>query len=506
MNAGRRRPSLLLVVVAVLAVVMLLPVGYVVAIGFQVGWPTLAPLVFRPKVGELLVNTVLLVVLGVPVTVVLGVGGAWLVERTNLPGRRVWAVLLAAPLAIPAFVSSYGWVSAIPSIGGIGGGLLVATLAYYPLVYLPAVATLRRLDPALEESARALGLGPWGVFARVVLPQLRLAVWGGGLVVALHLLSEYGAFALIRFDTFTTAIVVQYQSTFAGPAASALGIVLAGLCLILLVGESATRGTARYSRVGSGAARSAVVQRLGWSAPFALAALAALLVAAIGVPAASLVRWLSIGDPWSQRELPGAIIQTAGLAVTGAVVTVLVALPIAWLTVRRPGRLARFLEGAYYLASSLPAIIIALGLVTITIRIVPALYQSVFTVVLAYVIIFLPRALVSLRAGIAQAPVSLEEAARSLGRSPLAARAQVTLPLILPALGAGAALVGLGAANELTATLLLAPSGTRTLATQFWSASSSVAYSDAAPYALLLIALSFPSVAILFLQTRKRAR
>ena len=506
MRAGRLRPSLLLAVVMVLAVVMLLPVCYAVAIGFQVGWPTLAPLILRPKVGELLVNTVLLVVLGVPVTVVLGVGGAWLVERTTLPGRRVWAVLLAAPLAIPAFVSSYGWVSAIPSIGGIGGGVLVATLAYYPLVYLPAVATLRRLDPALEESARALGLGSWGVFARVVLPQLRLAVWGGGLVVALHLLSEYGAFALIRFDTFTTAIVVQYQSTFAGPAASALGLVLAGLCLILLLGESATRGTMRYSRVGSGAARPAVLQRLGPETPFALAGLAAMLGAAIGVPVASLARWLSTGDPWSQRELPGAIIQTAGLAVLGAVVTVLVALPIAWLTVRRPGRLPRFLEGAYYLASSLPAIIIALGLVTITIRIAPALYQSVFTVVLAYVIIFLPRALVSLRAGIAQAPVSLEEAARSLGRSPLVARAKVTLPLILPALGAGAALVGLGAANELTATLLLAPSGTRTLATQFWSASSSVAYSDAAPYALLLIALSLPSVAILFLQTRKRAR
>ncbi|RFA06525.1 iron ABC transporter permease [Subtercola boreus] len=505
--AGRwLRSPLLVVVVVVLAAVMLLPVGYVVAIGFQVGWPTLAPLVFRPKVGELLVNTVLLVVLGVPVTVVLGVGGAWLVERTTLPGRRIWAVLLAAPLAIPAFVSSYGWVSAIPSIGGIGGGLLVATLAYYPLVYLPAVTTIRRLDPALEESARSLGLGSWRVFARVVLPQLRLAVWGGGLVVALHLLSEYGAFALIRFDTFTTAIVVQYQSTFAGPAASALGIVLAGLCLLLLLGESATRGTARYSRVGSGAARPAVLEQLGWATPLAMAGLVVVLFAALGVPIASLVRWLSVGDPWAQRELHTAILQTAGLAVIGAIVTVLVALPIAWLTIRHPGRLPRLLESAYYLASSLPAIIIALGLVTITIRIVPALYQSVFTVVLAYVIIFLPRALVSLRTGIAQAPVALEEAARSLGHSPLAARARVTLPLILPALGAGAALVGLGAANELTATLLLAPSGTRTLATQFWSASTSVAYSDAAPYALLLIALSLPSVAILFLQTRKRVR
>jgi iron(III) transport system permease protein len=172
--------------------------------------------------------------------------------------------------------------------------------------------------------------------------------------------------------------------------------------------------------------------------------------------------------------------------------------------VRHPSRLARTLEGATYVSSSLPAIIVALALVTVTLRTVPALYQTPTTVVLAYVIIFLPRGLVSLRAGIAQAPIALEEAARSPARSPMAARIHVTLPLILPSIGAGTAVIALGAANELTATLLLAPNGTRTLATQFWSASSSVAYANAAPYALLLILLAAPAVAILFTQTRKR--
>lgn len=501
------RPSALLVVlVCAIAALMLVPVAYVVTIVFQVGWPTLAPLIFRPKVGELLVNSVLLVVLGVPLCVTLGVGGAWLVERTTLPGRRVWAVLLAAPLAIPAFVSSYGWVSAVPSIGGLGGGLLIATLAYYPLVYLPAAATIRGLDPALEESARSLGFGSWRVFVRVVLPQLRLAVWGGGLIVALHLLSEYGAFALIRFDTFTTAIVVQYQSTFAGPAASALGGVLATLCLVLLIVEASTRGRARYARVGSGVAHPAPRAKLGLFAPPALAALVAIGILALGVPIASLVRWLSAGGAWAQPGLPGAIIQTVLLAGGGAIATVLLALPVAWLSVRNPSRGSRMLEGATYVASSLPAIIIALALVTVTIHLVPSLYQTPFTVMLAYVIIFLPRALVSLRSGLAQAPVALEEVARSLGASPLRARLRVTLPLIAPAVGAGAALVGLGAANELTATLLLAPNGTRTLATQFWSATSAVAYADAAPYAVLLIVLSLPAVALLFAQSRKRAR
>jgi iron(III) transport system permease protein len=137
----------------------------------------------------------------------------------------------------------------------------------------------------------------------------------------------------------------------------------------------------------------------------------------------------------------------------------------------------------------------------VTLRLVPPLDQTVVTVMAAYVVIFLPRALVSLRAGIAQVPESLEEAARSLGSSPVAARLRVTGPLLAPAIAAGGALVALGAANELTATLLLAPTGTRTLATQFWSAASSIDYTGAAPYALLLILLSIPAVVLMFTQT-----
>ena len=199
----------------------------------------------------MLVNTVLLVVIATPLCVVLGVGGAWLVERTSVPGRRIWAVLLAAPLAIPAFVSGYAWVSAVPSIAGLGGGVLVSTLAYYPLVYLPAAAAIRGLDPALEESARSLGYGSWAVFFRVVLPQLRLAVWGGGLIVALHLLAEYGAFALLRFDTFTTAIMVQFQSRSPDRRRARWAVVLATLCLMLLRARVllARQGAVRQGRL-----------------------------------------------------------------------------------------------------------------------------------------------------------------------------------------------------------------------------------------------------------------
>lgn len=483
----------------------LVPVGYVVLAAIAMGWTELATLVIRPKVGELLVNTALLVVIGVPAAVVLGVGAAWLVERTALPARRVFAVAFVAPLAIPAFVASYGWASAVPSINGLWGGLLVAVLAYFPLVYLPVMAAIRGLDPALEESARALGLGSWRVFLRVVLPQLRLAILGGALIVALHLLSEYGAFAFLRFDTFTTAIVVAYQATFAGPNAAALGIVLVLLCIVLLGAESLARGRSRYARVGGGSPHPPILLPLGRTAWLATAASIALLTAAIAVPLSSVVRWMLRADAAEFDALASATGQTLGLAVAGALCTALVALPIAWLSVRHPSRLSRALEGAAYVASSLPAIIVALALVGTTLAVAPSLYQTAFTVVAAYVVIFLPRALVPLRAGLAQVPESLEEAARSLGVAPLRARLRVTLPLLLPAMGAGAALVALGAANELTATLLLAPTGTRTVATSFWSAASSLDYPAAAPYALVLVLLSIPAVALMFAHATGRS-
>ena len=130
-------------------------------------------------------------------------------------------------------------------------------------MYLPVAATLRRLDPAVEESARALGSDSAGVFFRVVLPQLRLAILGGGLLIGVHLLAEFGAFAMVRFDTFTVAIFQQFQVTFDGAAGSMLAGVLVLLCLVLLVAEAVARGSARFARIGAGAPRAATPVRLG---------------------------------------------------------------------------------------------------------------------------------------------------------------------------------------------------------------------------------------------------
>src|SRR5262249_14783077 len=156
---------------------------------------------------------------------------------------------------------------------------------------------------------------------------------------------------------------------------------------------------------------------------------------------------------------------TVLLAAVGAILTTLAAVPMAWLSIRAPSRLQRVLEDSNYIVGSLPGVVIALALVTIVVSVAPSVYQTIVTLLAAYVLIFLPRALISLTASIAQAPVELEQAACSLGRSPMQALWAITIRLAAPGVAASCALVGLGIINELTATQMLAPNGTYTLAT-----------------------------------------
>ena len=507
-RGGAKIPYLwVTIVTAIVSLISLVPLGFIVVITVQTGWETASKLVFRGRVGELLINTVLLEITTIPLTIVLAVALAWLTERTDLPGGRFWAWLAVAPLAVPAFVHSYAWVSLVPGLHGLKAGVLVSVLAYFPFLYLPVAAQLRRLDPAIEDAAASLGLNPWQVFFRAVLPQLRLAICGGSLLVGLHLLAEYGLYVMIRFDTFSTAIFDQFQSAFNGPAANMLAGVLVACCLLLLAIEAAMRGGERYARVGSGAARPADRRRLGWLVVPALALNMITVALALGVPFVTLSRWLYLGgfDIWRVDLVGGAFAQTLVLAIAGGVLATMAAAPMAWLSVRAPGRLQRVFEACHYYVGSLPGVVVALALVTITVRLVLPLYQTFATLFLAYVLLFLPRAMVGLRTSIAQAPVELERAAMALGRTPFQAVRQTTMRLAAPGVAASAALVALGITNELTATLMLSPTGVETLATKFWSLTSEIDYVAAAPYAVMMVLLSLPLTFLLYTQSRRAA-
>ena len=503
-GTSSRTPTPVLAAGVVVAVLCLLPLAVVGLEAFDVGGQAAWALVWRPRVGELLRNTAALVAVTVALTSVLGIGSAWLVERTTLPGARVWRVLLVCPLAVPAFVNSYAWVTVRPDLQGLGGAVLVTTLSYFPFVFLPVGAVLRGLDLGLEDTARSLGLGPWRSFWRAVLPQLRPAILGGMLLVSLHLLSEFGVLAMLRFPTFTTAILEQFQVAFSTSAGSLLAVVLIALCLALLTAELLLRGSRRHARLGRGAARRALPARLGWWTFPSLLALTGLAVLALGVPLGSLVYWFRAGsaaqDSVTPAELLATLWGTVRLALAAGAVTAVAAFPVAWLIARRRTWLSVLLERATYVSSALPGVVIALALVTVSVRYARPVYQTSAVLVAAYTILFIPRAMVSIRAAMAHAPEELSEAARALGDSPLRAFLRVGLPLTAPGALAGFAMVFIATSTELTATLLLAPTGTQTLATAFWSASESIDYAGAAPYAAALVLVSTPLTFLLLRQ------
>jgi iron(III) transport system permease protein len=499
------RPPVGLLAASLLAcLLVVLPIGWTALQALGMGRQAALDLLLRPLVGELLTNTLLLIAATTATAAVVGTAAAWCVERTQLPGRGVWAVLAAVPLAMPPFISSYAWVSLSSDLQDFAGAWLVVTCSYYPMVYLPVAAALRGMDPALEETARSLGLGSWACFGRVVLPQLRPALLGGMLLVALNTLTEFGAFGLLRFRTFTTEIYAEYRTSFNGPEASLLAMILIVLCVACLVAESMVRGRARYGRVARGVARRLPRLELGvWTWPV-VAAYAALAVVTLGVPLGMILYWLTQHGAAAISPVavtPAALWRATSSSVVlglgGAAAAMVLAVPLGFLATRYDGRLIAVLERMAYLAQGVPGIVVALALVSLTIRAVRPLYQSAALLIVAYAILFLPLALVSVRAALLQAQPKLEDSARSLGLGWQAVVWRVMLPLAGPGLGAAAALVFVSVVTELTATLLLSPIGTRTLAVQVWADTSSLAFAAAAPYAALMVAMSLLSTWVL---------
>jgi iron(III) transport system permease protein len=485
-RAGSPAPVLLMAAAGAVSLAALLPVGYLALRATEGGWAEVADTLWAERTARLLARSLGLAFLVTGASAVIGVGLAWLTVRSDLPGRQMWRIVAALPLAVPSYVVALAYLSAFPGLDGFYGAWLVLTLLSYPYVYLPVAAALEGLDAALEESARALGDGPGRVFRRVTLPLLRPAIAAGSLLVALYVLSDFGAVSILRFDSFTRVIYQAYRSSFDRTPAAILGCLLLLFTLAVVVAEGRTRGAGLHHWGGGGTRRAAPV-RLG-RARLPLVAIPVVVAAlALGVPAVSLLRWMAVGGAGGAERLWQAAGGSVLASSLGAALTAAAALPVALLAARHRSRLAAWFERSTYVAHALPGIVIALSLVFFSARFLTPLYQQLPVLVFAYGVLFLPLAVGAVHASALQAPPVLEEVARSLGRRPWDVLRTVTGPLIAPGVAAGLALVFLTCMKELPATLLLGPLGYETLATRVWYATQVGAFSDAALPAFVLV-------------------
>lgn len=503
-GAGQATPRGLLAVTVGAAALVALPVVITVVQAFQGGLSAAEASVRSSSSLVMLLHSTLVATLATPICGVLGVGTAWLVERTDLPGRRLFALVAIAPLVMPLFVTSYAYAGLGTSLTGFGGSVAIVGFSYYPIVYLLCAASLRVMDPALEESARALGSSPWQTFRRVVMPQLRPALYGGLLLVLLDALVEFDAFVAFKYQTFTLNIYAQYQVSFSASGAAALSFFSIVLCIVILAIEAKLRGGANYTPVGGGTRGRAVRYRLRRATPFAVGGMTALMVISSGIPVGMLVYWFVQSSPGAAAaaaagtgELWPATLTSVLLGVGSAVVAVALAVPVALLAVRHKGRVVTVLERTVYLSFALPDLVAAIALAYAATHLVHAVYGSVALLVLAEAMLFVPFAVVALRSTFGLVAPAMEDSARSLGLGPLRTLWRVTLPLARPGLAAAGVLVFAFAIGDLSTAQVLLPPSMYTLGTQFWADSRTVAFGAAAPYGFVLVGMALVSTYVL---------
>jgi iron(III) transport system permease protein len=497
-------PTPLLILCLLAVAVVVLPVTITVIQAFQGGTPALKHAIEATSSKALLLHTVLVAAIATPVAGLLGLASAWFVERTRLPGRKLWALLLVAPLTVPLFVTSYAWATLSTSLQGLVGASGIIAFSYYPIVFLLVAVSLRGLDPALEESARSLGLNGRRTFFRVVLPQLRPALLGGLLLVVLDTLVEFDAFVGLRFQTFAIDVYSQYRLSFSASGAAALSLLSIALCVVLLFGEAWLRGNANYARIGSGARRAPIRYRLGWTTPLVLLGLALIVAIGLGIPIGMLIYWFTQSNragysiaSENLHYLWPATLTSVGLGVGSAVVALALSLPVAILIIRHRGRVATVLERATYLSFALPDLVAAIALAYAASHYAHFLSGGVALLVVADAILFVPFAVVAMRATLGQIEPALEDSARSLGAGPLKTLWRVTMPLARPGFAAAGVLVFAFVLGDVSTPQVLLPPDMYTLGTEFQANSSTVAFAAAAPFAAVLIALSLIATYIL---------
>lgn len=482
----------------------LVPLVYLAVRASQVPLDEFNEAVLRNQLLPWTLNTVVLVTAVAATTLVLGGLIAWLIVCTDLPGRNLWLALSAMPLAMPSYVAAFGWLATFPTLQGFWPSWMVLTAVSVPYVVLPAAAAMLRSDMALVDVARASGRSPHRAWLVGLGPQVAPAAAAGTLLAGLYTLSDFGAVALLRHEVLTFAIHRQYGSFIGRDRAAAFAVILVVGALLLVLLERSLRGNSRRWSVSSGATRSLTRAHLGRARPLAILVVASPILVAVVLPVVALLQRLTLGTrrPLVWSELLTAIWNTTYVALLGGVLALLFAVFVGVLAARYTGRSVRTLEGLAFSSHALPGIVVGLSLVYLSLKVVPALYQTLFVLVFAYAVLFMPKAVGAVRTSVAGVPPVIPQVAASLGRSRLGA-ASVTGRLAAPGILTGFLLVVVTAMKELPATLMLRPTGLDTLATEVWSRTAATAPGAAAPYALALVLLAGVPAYLLSRQARE---
>ncbi|MCX7565583.1 iron ABC transporter permease [Sulfitobacter sp. F26169L] len=489
-------------------------------------------------------TTFALVVLVAFGTFSIGVGAAWLVTMTRFPGARIFEIALVLPLAFPAYVLAYAYTHVLdhpgivqttlrdvtgwgprdywfPEIRSLGGAAAMLVLVLYPYVYLLARAAFLQQSGTTFLAARALGSSPWAAFFKVSLPLARPAIAAGVLLTVMETIADFGTVAYFGVQTFATGIYTSWFSLFDRTGAAQLALCLLSFALFLAMLERLQRGDAKYHDPSRQTKAAAPLVLRGTSAVLATMLCTIPVVFGAVLPIIVLF-YMGLGSEQnllSTRYL-GFIHNSAILASTAAVVTVLAAISVGFFQRMRSGRLSQSAAYVARLGYAVPGGVIAVGLLvpfaafdnaldawmraTFDISTGLLITGSIWLLVIAYMVRFLAAALGAYEGGQAMVHMNMDAASRSLGQGPMGTLRRVHLPILAPSLLTALLIVFVDVMKELPATLIMRPFNFDTLAVQAYRLASDERLEGAAVPSLVIVAMGLLPVILICRQVGRR--
>lgn len=487
---GDNRPSTLLLLAGVVALVFVaLPIFYLFRLAKRSDVETFTLLIFRAKTAEIIFTTISLATLVSLFATVLGLTLGWTLHNVKIPRSNLFRALVMIPIAIPSYIYAYCWLSLEALPRGYFSALIVLTLATTPYIILATFSAFSRIDLAQLEVAQTLGDNPIRLFTRVIFPQIRNTILSGSLLVALYVLSDFGAVSLLGVDTLTRTIQNTYQGSYDRSSAAVLALILLVLSALVIFRENLWRNESYHAKTSASITKAGKKYTGKRVRILASTLIVAYILIALVLPMSLLIqRFITRERALDLSNLFNVTSSTIVVSAVGAVLAIAIAIPLSLLSLTR-SRLGKFAEWGVLLVHALPGIVMGLALVSFGAQF-SFIYQTLILLAIAYSILFLARSVGFISSSISRVPKNLEEISSTLGKNRRATFFRVTLPLALPGILSGALLVFLSAMKELPATLMLRPTGFETLATEIWSSANIFRFSEAAPYALLLVIFS----------------
>nr|WP_246283908.1 iron ABC transporter permease [Nocardioides perillae] len=490
-----------------------------------------------------MVQQTTLLLLGVAAgTLVLGCGLAWLVTAHRFPGRDVLVWLLVLPLAMPAYILGFVFLSTFDVAGdvqvwlrevtgtglqvpvrGVGGAAVVMSLTLYPYVYLLARAAFAQQSPTTWEAARLLGASRRRAFAGVLLPLARPSLAAGLALVMMEVLTDFATVQYFGVRTVSVGVYTTWRQTYRFDLAVQLAGVVLLFAVAVLAGERLLRGRARFTQRGGRGGGPTPSRLAGWRGWLATGVCVLVLAGGFAVPLLRLVLWAAAqlagdGQPVDPR-FGGYLLNSVVVAVLVALACVALALVVGHAVRLGGGRVVRGAAQLTTVGYAVPGAVVGIGTL-LALGAVDDLLEalgvpggtgllvtgSLVAIVLAYVVRFLGPAHQAVDASYAQVRPQLTQSALSLGAGPWRVLTRVHLPLVRPGVGVALVLVSVDAVKELPVVLMLRPFGFTTVSVWVHELASENLWSLAALPAVVIVALATVPVVLLFGQVRRADR